>query len=214
MNAKEAAGIVLIAAAATGAGYWMGHRHAPDNAGPSTSGTETATSSSAASRSLPPVKPSKSFAPASAGDNAKLSLAELEAKLATLRDADGRSGDWRKVLNSVNASDIPRLLSAVEKNPSRSARDMLRSQLLLQWAESDPQAAMAYANAVVGKSSRDQAVLSVLRAWAEKDPTGAMEWAQQLPANQFRSSALGVVITYLANTDPQAALDLAQKAGG
>jgi len=42
-------------------------------------------------------------------------------------------------------ADMPEVLAAMEKNPSKMVRDGLRTSLLTRWAESDPTSAMTYA---------------------------------------------------------------------
>src|SRR5205085_11372611 len=128
---------------------------------------------------LPPVKSGRHSNEEGAsashrGADGKLSLADLEAKIQGLKEGDRRHWkDWQKIMDSVSPADIPQLLAALEKNPSKSTRDGLRVAFLSRWAESDPTSAMAYASAVPGKQSREQAILSVVRGWSEKDPAAA-----------------------------------------
>ena len=182
MNTKGFIGLVLIAGCALGAGYWMG-RHGSTSAGPAPTAPD---STARAGAPLPPVKVRRTAVesgPAEKPGSAdrKLSLADIEAKIQGMREGDRRySREWQKIIDSVASADIPQMLAAVEKTPSRSTRDGLRIQFLSRWAESDPAAAMTYANSVAGKQPREQAIMSVLRGWSEKDPDGAAALDAQL----------------------------------
>ena len=144
----------------------------------------------------------------------KFTLAQLETKVLGMRDGDrSNSREWKKILDSLSPNEIIPLLAALEKNPSRSVRDGLRSALLAKWAETDPGSAMNYANAVVGRNPHDQAILAVLRGWSENDPAAASNWVKQLPAGQLRNQALNVAIGALSQSSPELALEMIQMAG-
>src|SRR5262249_2053378 len=118
----------------------------------------------------------------SASPPGKLSLAEIEARMASMRNLDGRGyKEWTKILESLGPGDYAELLAFADKNLSKSMRDRLRLGLVTQWAMHDPAAAIAYANALVNKNDRDQAIFAAVRGWAETDAKGAAAWAQQLP---------------------------------
>src|SRR5215831_18320126 len=217
MNPKHTFFLVLIVAAATGGGFWLGERHSRKTlpTAEEKSPAPGAATAAAGSR-LPPVKsrPVSASRASAAGGEGTLSVAEIEAKLLGLRENDRRRGrEFQKLIDAINPADIPHLLSVIETHASKMMRDGLRNALLSRLAETDPQGAMAYANNVAGKLPREQAIMAVLRGWADKDPDGAAAWAQQLQAGPLRAQAINVVANAMAATNPQAAFDLAQAQG-
>ena len=116
-------------------------------------------------------------------------------------------------MDSIDPADFPATLALLDRVGSKNVRDGLRTGLLVKWAETDPSAAMAYANTVTGRPSRDTAIVAVMQGWAEKDSAAALAWAQQLPPGQLRNQVLSAAVGALASKDPQAAFDLMKSAG-
>src|SRR5260370_2651655 len=180
MKAKGVVGIVLIAFAALGAGYWLGHRA---GGGTPSQLSKPSPSQDGAGPSRAPKQLSqrtKAQAVTTSSEDPKPSLAEIEEKFSSAKERI-RPKEWERILDSLNAQDFPGLLAAAEKNPSKSIRDGIRAGLLTRWAASDPTSAMEYANSIAGKKDKENAILAVLRGWAEKDAEAAAAWAKQIP---------------------------------
>lgn len=113
MNPKQTFFLVLIVAAATGGGFWLGERHSRSKQAATSESTSAQTTSSAGNPGrLPPVKSRlASAARSSDSGEASFSLAEIESKLLALRDSDRRRGrEYQKLLDAINPADIPHLL--------------------------------------------------------------------------------------------------------
>src|SRR5260370_23331438 len=135
MTTKEFISLALIAAGMAGAGYWMG-RHQDPAAGQGTGvalaqpgGTEAD-----GTRAVPPARRKRAEAPTgtiekSSRSDARLSLAEIEEKLQSLKEGDRRgSREWQRFMGLLDAlapDEVPQALAFAEKNPSKSVRDGL-----------------------------------------------------------------------------------------
>jgi len=76
------------------------------------------------------------------------------------------------------------------------------------WAQTDPQAAMAWANTLTGGNDKRNAVSSILSTWAQSDVTSAMAYAKQLPEGSAKNQALSSISQQWAQQDPKAAMDV------
>lgn len=144
-----------------------------------------------------------------------MTAAELEAKIQNLARWSNwrRQIEWREFIQTLAARDIPRALAAVENISERNAREVFRSDLLEHWAQSDPSAALAYAQSVPGDFSCDTAVLRVLNVWANYNPSSLRARVQEFPNGRLRRQALDAVVGPSAAEDPLATLDLIQSTG-
>ena len=154
-----------------------------------------------------------------AGGKSKATLAEIEAKIREMSKIGmgygnmRRFGEWQKFMDSIDPADMPATLAFLDRVGSKNVQMGLRGMLLNKWAETDLNAAMAYANSVAGTQSRNMAIMSVVQGWAEKDADAAMAWAKQLPAGQLRNQVLNATIGSLAAKDPAGAFDLMKNSG-
>ena len=217
MKTRSAIVFVLFALAMLSAGYLLGwHQRAEVGSSAANLRPDSAQMASGKSSSLPPVKsslPGQSGASPSAVVG-KMSLADVEARMLKLKYGDWyRDQDWRKILDNLDPAGIPQLLAFVDAKVPKRLQEGLRSNLLPRWAQSDPQAAMVYAQALPNLQERQNAIGMVASGWAQKDPTGAAAWAQQLPKGQLRDRVMNSVISALAGSNPQAAFDLLQSSG-
>lgn len=139
------------------------------------------------------------------------SLSEIEEQILRLSGGDWRRGGDRKLrraLDSVELRDMPRALLLIDKALEQHTRSSLRQLLLSRWAETDPRAAMASAQAVRNRAERESAISAVLGGWADKDPESAVAWVKKLPPGELKIQALTEVISSSATSNPQLALDL------
>ncbi len=100
--------------------------------------------------------------------------------------------------------------------PSEARLDEVQA-LLLRWAESDPRAALAYADAqFTAMSVKERFVTVLLAAWAKREPLAAWQWLQATAAGvKVPGAQIEVVLQEMGKTDPaaawQAALEQARK---
>src|SRR6185369_12655411 len=153
-------------------GYQLGRTHPPR--GKSESAPSTLTQQEPNLLTTPRRRPE-----AGPKGESPQSTADLVAQLQTLRAGpDFPSKEWLKIVERIDPAQIPALLAAVEKNPSKVVREQIRMLLLPRWGEADPVGALAYATNQPNKSTREQATMAVLRGWSEKDPAAAATWAR------------------------------------
>jgi hypothetical protein len=208
MNTRRLIALGLLGSALFAAGFWSGwHR-----------GSSRVSTVSSAGRSASSEHRNQTAAERADSENqshdgsARLSPEDVVAKVQTIRGGAVRSDrEWRALEEALTPADIPKVLEAVKRNPSKDAQRALLFRLLSFWGGSEPAAALAYANGVVGKQEHEQAVLAALNGWAEKEPQAALAWVRKLPSGQLRIQALNDVIQSLCQANPQAAFDLLQK---
>jgi hypothetical protein len=207
----------LLAVAALAGGLWWGkHLTRSEASGvvsPKSAGSVkpkapalTATENASKRRQTPPAGGS--------GLAARSSLAGLEAMIRDLSDANWRGDEGqevRRMLAAVAPADIPKVLAFIEQNPARTARQVLRQDLLSHWAKTNPQAAAAWASTLPNGDNKQGAIHSVAVEWAQADLARALAWAQQLPEGRAKQDAFRSVGLGWARTDPQAALAWAKQ---
>ena len=197
MNRRNWILVVGLAAIGFAAGYWTGHRPSP------------ATSPVAPVIPKPIAFQTKPKAAVVLTDTSRqtATVAQLETVLRATRT--GR--DFGKLFETVSTLDSNKLreaIAAAEKTTNRQTRAIALQQLLARWGQSDPAAAMQYAQTLPETNARRQAEMQVLNSWLNADPTGAEAWIRQLPAGQIRNQALSQLAAKVAESNPQAALAL------
>ena len=156
---------VVLVASAAGGGYWLGQRHAPTSATAANQiSANTAAPKTAGSLPPLPVISVVTVTNAASSSGAKLSLADIEAKILELKKKgplgfgyDGEQ-DMMKLLLAVEPADIPAVLAFADKNLPKQMRWSFRYGLLQRWGEVDVAAAMAYANALTDRQEREGAI--------------------------------------------------------
>src|SRR5256885_9013641 len=144
----------------------------------------------------------------------KMSLSEAKEAVASLANvrADQHYNALLKIAAAVEIADLPAFTAYVALPQQRQNAYALLGALLPRWGESDPKAAMAFADKV--KSfDRNTAIQNVLQAWVERDLSTASEWTQKLPKSDLRPRCLTTVLGAMARVNPQSALALAEKFG-
>ena len=90
-----------------------------------------------------------------------------------------RSHALATLADGLTVAQIQAALQKVQKLNGKNKFAVL-SQLLGQWAVTDPKGATQYAMALTGKTDRDAALSAVAAGWAEADPKAAEAWAVSL----------------------------------
>ncbi|MEY2905944.1 MAG: hypothetical protein RLZZ408_415 [Verrucomicrobiota bacterium] len=128
-----------------------------------------------------------------------------------------------EAVQTLDPSQIREALAEVEAMKDYRFRSQLRGMLISRWGESDPKAALAYAQGLEGKigekrysSNRDFSIdgfsmTPLFDSWLKKDFYAAKAWMEGLPADSwFRKGLLPSLVFSLAQRDPAAALSLAR----
>ena len=129
-----------------------------------------------------------------------------------------------EAIQTLDPSQIRETLAEVEamKGDERF-RSQLRNMLLSRWGESDPKAALAWAqgqtsgittfgveNFRIG-GDNGLSITPLFNSWLKKDSSAAKAWLEGLPADSlFRRGLLPSFVFGLAQRDPAAALSLAR----
>ena len=119
-----------------------------------------------------------------------------------------------EAVQSLDPSLIRETLAEVEAMKDYRFRSQLRGMLLSRWGESDPKAALAYAQGLGSSMENLGEIRSVMRSWGAKDFPAAKAWLEGLPAGPLRNDVLESLAFGLAQKDPVAALSLARSLPG
>jgi hypothetical protein len=119
-----------------------------------------------------------------------------------------------EAIQTLNPSQIRETLAEVEAMKDYRLRSQLRGMLLSRWGESDPKAALAYAQGLGSSMENLGEIRSVMRSWGAKDFPAAKAWLEGLPAGPLRNDVLESLAFGLAQKDPAAALSLARSLPG
>src|SRR5437588_4850264 len=144
----------------------------------------------------------------------KMSLSQAKEAVASLARvrADQHYNALLKIAAAVEIADLPSFAAYVASPQQRQNAYALLGALLPRWGESDPKAAMAFADNIK-LIERNTAIQNVLQGWVERDLSTASEWTQKLPKSDLRARCLTTVLGAMARVNPQAALAIAEKLG-
>jgi hypothetical protein len=118
-------------------------------------------------------------------------------------------------VQTLDPSQIEQTLAEVEAMKDYRLRSQLRGMLLSRWGESDPKAALAYAQGLENEMENVGEKRSVMRSWGEKDFPAAKAWLEGLPnPGALRELAMRDLAFGLAQKDPAAAVSLARSLPG
>ncbi len=129
----------------------------------------------------------------------------------TLPDADAtsRSAALSSIVASWSKSDPAAALAFVQNSPDPTAYLAAAPTLAQVMAQTDPQAALAWANSLPAGAAKDQALSNVLVHLAQGGNfTDAWNTASGLPAGPGRDLAMSNVIAALSSSDPAKAASL------
>lgn len=110
------------------------------------------------------------------------------------------------ISKSILPSDIPRALAHLATRPGMSGVESpLFRELASKWGESDPNAAVAWANGLSDASAQRAALLGVLNGWTHVSPEAAASYATTLPAGDLQDAAVIQVIKEWSFSDARGA---------
>jgi DNA-binding transcriptional regulator YbjK len=130
------------------------------------------------------------------------------------KNGEKRMALLSEAIQTLNPSQIRETLAEVEAMKDYRLRSQLRGMLLSRWGESDPKAALAYAQGLGSSMENLGEIRSVMRSWGAKDFPAAKAWLEGLPAGPLRNDVLESLAFGLAQKDPAAALSLARSLPG
>ena len=212
MNAKGMWFASLLALLGVAAGIVIGRQPLRHAAAPNSNPQPTAPGSNTASNSKPPetAKPKpRASAPRAAVDQSKImTFEEAAAAIQAARTEGNQSARFRslqKIANTAALADTPKVLTLANAITSRDLKASFVSILIGRWAESDPVAAITYAQGLTKVQEREQAIVSALEVWAKHDAAAALAWFQQLPQGGWRNQAAGNIVSAMAQENPRGA---------
>jgi hypothetical protein len=111
--------------------------------------------------------------------------------------------------DGLDPAQIQSALQTVQKSGGQNKTELV-SELLGQWAATDPQGATQYALALSSPTDRDSALTAIASSWAEANPKAAEAWALSLQDHGAREAAISGIMDTVAATDPQQAFAFLQ----
>ncbi|WOO41989.1 hypothetical protein [Rubellicoccus peritrichatus] len=140
----------------------------------------------------------------------------FDETMAMLQDEDRSSFLERLEVNlavaSLSENEIQRALDLLKPNAgtkSEDQREVLEQmrQLLIYWAELDPEAAMSYVEDL-DEDSRRSLSTSVMAIWAKISPYEALAYAQSVSDEKDSASMIRAVGNVMSDDDPVGAIEL------
>ena len=106
------------------------------------------------------------------------------------------------------AGTDPAAGAAALKNARADERSAWTFQnVFAEYAQRDPQAAVAMAQSLSDNTGRSRAISGALAGWAQTDPQSAANYAMTLPGGPTRNQAISELARGWADRDPKAALE-------
>lgn len=100
--------------------------------------------------------------------------------------------------------------SAAQDTTSNNGWRSPLGQVLRNWANQDPQAALTYAMTLGDASAQSRSVGDIVRRWSEQDAGAAAGWINTVPAGNVRDAAAAALASSVASTDLSTAVGWAQ----
>jgi hypothetical protein len=106
-----------------------------------------------------------------------------------------REAALQYISKAISPSDIPRALAHLATRAGMSGvENPLFHQLASKWGESDPTAALAWANNLSDASAQKAALSDILAGWTHVSPEAAASYATKLPAGDLQDAAVIQII--------------------
>jgi hypothetical protein len=112
-----------------------------------------------------------------------------------------RTGAFTGVLGSIAATDPVRASSLAMELPDGDARREILGQIAKAWSETDPAAALDWANSLSGDEKK-KAMGETLGTWAQSDPRQAALYVDKLPEDQRDAKLIDQVAGTWARQEP------------
>ena len=126
------------------------------------------------------------------------------------RDPRQRAKDLQAFINGLTRSDFADALKRVQRIPGSNERELASRLLIARWVQTDPEAALNFANSNRGF---EYVADDVYESLASVDLQSALDRARAIPESNLRYMALRGVLSFMAESDPAGALAIAQSLG-
>jgi len=139
------------------------------------------------------------------------SLKDTDAALAyvgQLPDDRNKISILRSMSIALAKKDPDKAINLIEQIPPQEQNVSLR-QFGSAWAQSDPKAALDFANQQTNPEVKSEILQGVIGVMAEKDPDRALELARSLPKDYNRDGTIYTVLEKLSESDPKGAVGYA-----
>ena len=123
------------------------------------------------------------------------------------------AGRWdaiERIGEVLTAKDIAKSLALAEQMEPGLDKKWFLVGILSQWAESEPQSAANYLQAV-SIETQNSAVFKVFSKWVESDPRTAATYLQSMPSGSSQDLAMSTIASKWAESDPKGAITWAQQ---
>ena len=118
-------------------------------------------------------------------------------------EATGDAGPLREALQGWAQIEPNAALQKLQSlGLSDGLKTDIRSDLLAQWTEQNPQAAAAYASGNREPKSWQGLVATVANEWSKEDPKSAVDWAKSLPSGLDQMHAINTSISNWYQSSP------------
>jgi hypothetical protein len=112
------------------------------------------------------------------------------------------------MFDRIASKDPLKAINLLEKIPSENQQNEALRRIGNAWAESDPKAALDWANQQTDPKVKSEILQGALEGMAQKEPNRALELAQSLPANE-REGRINYILGILSESDPEGAVGYA-----
>jgi hypothetical protein len=125
----------------------------------------------------------------------------------TLPAGVARDGALMSTLNQMGPIDAEAARRVMALSPAGNSSAHLMRQLAVQWAQSDPDAALEWAQALPSPKARNSAIGAIQQSRLNEDPTAVAQWLLTAPPGVAdNNNLLTQTASTLANSDLDAAV--------
>ncbi|MGB0581993.1 MAG: hypothetical protein ACPGVU_20045, partial [Limisphaerales bacterium] len=150
--------------------------------------------------------------PVVTSDEANLDLVVRRVHAAlTTSSSTQRMANVADAVRNVRPHQVAELMERLRSRVNGSYGYMISYALLPMWAETDPAAALAYAQRIT--ASQSYAIGSVVRGWARMDLNAALAYVQQMPGGSNCKVAAAAILPAIAEQDPAQAIAFIREEG-
>jgi hypothetical protein len=107
----------------------------------------------------------------------------------------GREAALERLEKNISTNDLSRALAFLVQRPGADGLETpLFEKLASRWGESDPSAAIAWANSLQDTNSQQRALTKILLGWSKQHSDDALTYAADIPAGNLQSAAVKQVV--------------------
>jgi len=130
------------------------------------------------------------------------------AYVAQLPDDEDKIDILESMIRTLAPKNPDKAINLVEQIPTEKQNFALWA-FGNAWAQSDPKAALDWANQQTDPEVKSEILKGVIQAMSLKDPNSAFQLAQSLPAGDSRDDSIRNSLNDIAQSDPRSAIGLA-----